>query len=86
MRQEFFHQVWAEPERRGGERPEGADASAGGGGGGPDFEHAASASGMVGTPNGGLVGETGKGWAAFAGTAKHPGVPDEVCLEEEQEG
>ncbi len=39
----------------------------------PDYAHADEADGMVGTPNGGNVGETPRGWASN-GASRH--LPD----------
>ena len=39
----------------------------------PDYAHADEADGMVGTPNGGNVGETPRGWASFGASRHLPG-------------
>lgn len=39
----------------------------------PDYAHADEADGMVGTPNGGNVGETPRGWAAYGASRHLPG-------------
>lgn len=40
---------------------------------GPDLAHTDAQDGMIGTPTGGNVGETPRGWAAY-GAARH--LPD----------
>lgn len=39
----------------------------------PDYAHADEADGMIGTPNGGSVGDTPRGWASFGASRHLPG-------------
>lgn len=47
----------------------------------PDLAHADAADGMVGTPSGGNVGETPRGWASY-GASRH--LPDGLAERNER--